>query len=215
MQVSVYNMQGNQVGQIDLNESVFGIEMNTAVVHQAMVRQRANARVGTANTKTRSEVAGSTRKLYRQKHTGRARAGSVKSPLRRHGGITFGPRPRSYRQAMPKKMRRLAIRCLLSAKVSEGEIKVLDKLEINEPKTKEVVRLLNALGIERSALIALDSPDRNIVKSAGNVSRTDAIQARQMNVLDLLAHQHLVITSDAIRVIEDLWKTEKADSAEG
>ena len=113
MQVSVYNIQGVVVGELGLDESVFGVPMNEAVVHQALVNQRANARVGTASTKTRSEVSGSTRKLYRQKHTGRARAGSLRSPLRRHGGIIFGPHPRSYRQRMPKKMRRLALKCLL------------------------------------------------------------------------------------------------------
>lgn len=115
MQVPVYDSQGSEIAKLDLDEGVFGVPMNAAVVHQAMVRQRANARVGTASTKTRSEVSGSTRKLYRQKHTGRARAGDLRSPLRRHGGVIFGPKPRSYRKAMPKKMRRLAIKCLLSA----------------------------------------------------------------------------------------------------
>lgn len=214
MQVSVFNIEGSEVGQLDLDESVFGLPMNEAVVHQAMVRQRANGRVGTANTKTRSEVAGSTRKLYRQKHTGRARAGTLRSPLRRHGGITFGPRPRSYRQAMPKKMRRLAIKCLLSSKVSGGEIKVLDKLETKASKTKEIVGILEALGIERSALIAIDSMDKGVIRSANNIPRVNAIQARQLNVVDLLSHKDLVITADAVRVVEELWGKEKA-AAEG
>ena len=210
MQVQVYDTTGSEVGQLELNESVFGIPMNEAVVHQAMVRQRANARVGTANTKTRSEVSGSTRKLYRQKHTGRARAGSLRSPLRRHGGITFGPRPRSYRQAMPKKMRRLAIKCMLSAKVADGEMKVIDKIVMEEPKTKEIRGILDALAIDRSALIALSSTDSNIAKSANNIKGIDAIEARQLNVVDLLSHKNLIMTSDAIRTVEELWGKSQA-----
>jgi len=205
MQVQVYNTTGSEVGQLELNESVFGVPMNEAVVHQAMVRQHANARVGTANTKTRSEVSGSTRKLYRQKHTGRARAGSLRSPLRRHGGVTFGPRPRSYRQAMPKKMRRLAIKCMLSAKVADGELKVIDKIEMSEPKTKEIKGILDALAIDRSALIALSSTDSNIAMSANNIKGINAIEARQLNVVDLLSHKNLIMTSEAVRTVEELW----------
>lgn len=215
MKVPVYNNQGSEVDQIELEESVFGIPMNKAVVHQAMVRQRANARVGTANTKTRSEVSGSTRKLYRQKHTGRARAGSLRSPLRRHGGITFGPRPRSYRQAMPKKMRRLAIKCLLSAKVDDGEIKVIDKIEMSGPKTKDMKGILWALEIDRSALIALASADSNIIKSVKNLNGIDAIEARQLNVVDLLSHKNLIITTDAVRMVEGLWGKGQAVAVEG
>ncbi|MBM3132551.1 MAG: 50S ribosomal protein L4 [Chloroflexi bacterium] len=209
MQIAVYNTKGSAVGQIDLDENVFGVPMNEAVVHQALVCQQANGRLGTANTKTRSEVSGSSRKLYRQKHTGRARAGTLRSPLRRHGGIIFGPRPRSYRQALPKKMRRLAIKCLLSAKVADGEMKVLDKLEMTEPKTREMVGVLQALGIERTALIALSSPDANVVRSAVNIKGISAIQARQLNVEDLLSHRHLVMTADAVRTVEGLWGKSK------
>lgn len=215
MKVPVYNNQGSEVDQIELEESVFGIPMNEAVVHQAMVRQRANARVGTANTKTRGEVSGSTRKLYRQKGTGRARAGTLRSPLRRHGGITFGPRPRSYRQAMPKKMRRLAIKCLLSAKVDDGEIKVIDKIEMSGPKTKDVKGILGALEIDRSALIALASADSNIIKSVKNLNGIDAIEARQLNVVDLLSHKNLIITTDAVRMVEGLWGKGQAVAVEG
>ncbi|MBT9148597.1 MAG: 50S ribosomal protein L4 [Dehalococcoidia bacterium] len=205
MQVSVYNTQGAVVGQLDLDERVFAVPMNEAIVHQALVRQQANARVGTASTKTRSNVSGSGRKLYRQKHTGRARAGDLRSPLRRHGGITFGPHPRSYRQQMPKKMRRLAIRCLLSAKVSDGELKVIDKLEMSEPKTRDMISMLQTLGIDRSALIALSSPNASVVRSASNVKGAKIIQARLLNVLDLLTYGGLIITADAVRVVEGLW----------
>ncbi|MBT9163292.1 MAG: 50S ribosomal protein L4 [Chloroflexi bacterium] len=206
MQVLVYNTQGAIVGQLDLDERVFGVPMNEAVVHQALVRQRANARVGTASTKTRSNVSGSGRKLYRQKHTGRARAGDLRSPLRRHGGIIFGPSPGPrYRQRMPKKMRRLAIRCLLSAKASNGELKVIDKLEMSEPKTREMIGMLQRLGIDRSALIALSSPNTNVVRSASNIEGTKIIQAQLLNMVDLLSHQNLIITADAVRVVEGLW----------
>ncbi|MCL0041161.1 50S ribosomal protein L4 [Dehalococcoidia bacterium] len=208
MQVPVYNTQGAVVGQLDLDGSVFDVPMNEAVVHQALVRQRANARVGTASTKTRSNVSGSGRKLYRQKHTGRARAGDLRSPLRRHGGITFGPHPRSYRQRMPRKMRRLAIRCLLSAKVSDGELKVLDKLEMSKPRTKDMTGMLQTLGIDRSALIALSSPNASVVRSASNIKGVKIIQAQLLNVVDLLTHGDLIITADAVRVVERLWGTE-------
>lgn len=216
MQVSVYDIDGTIVGQLDLDEGVFGIPMNAAVVHQAMVRQQANARQGTSKTKTRSEVAGSSRKLYRQKHTGRARSGNLRSPLRRKGGIIFGPRPRSYRQAMPKKMRRLAIRCLLSGKLSNGELKVINGLEMTEPKTRQLLDILRALEAQRSSLIALPSPDSNAVRSAGNLKNTKVLEARLLNVVDLLTYQNLILTTDAVRAIEQLWGTSQAaDDAEG
>lgn len=215
MQVPLYSMDGSEAGQIELDGSVFGVPMNSAVVHQAMVRQRANKRVGTASTKTRAEVSGSTRKLYRQKHTGRARAGSIRSPLRRHGGVAFGPRPRDYRQAMPKKMRRLAIRCMLSSKAAEGELKIVDKLEMTEPKTGRMAQVLEALGADRSVLIALASPDAKVVKSAGNLPRVSTVQARQLSVLDLLSHVHLVMTADAVRVVEELWGGRQPARLEG
>ena len=215
MKLPVYNMQGTEVEQIELDDSVFGVSMNEAVVHQAMVRQRANARVGTASTKTRSEVSGSTRKLYRQKHTGRARAGDLRSPLRRHGGVIFGPKPRNYRQAMPKKMRQLAIKCLLSAKAADGEMKVVDKLEVKNRKTKEMVNILRALEIDRSSLIALASLDANVIRSASNLQKIDAIQAQQLNVVELLSHKNLIITVDAVRTVESLWGTKQAAPATG
>jgi len=207
MQLPVYDCEGTEVDRIELDESVFGVPMNEAVVHQALVRQRTNARVGTAKTKTRSEVSGSTRKLYRPKHTGRARAGDLRSPLRRHGGVIFGPRPRDYRQAMPKKMRRLALKCLLSDKLAEGEIRVIDKLELEDHKTSSIVKVLRALEIDRSALIALASPDSNIVRATANVEGISTIQARQLNVVDLLKHKTLIITRDAVQVAESLWGT--------
>lgn len=212
MQIPVYSVDGKAVGQMDLDESVFGVPMNEAVVHQALVRQRANSRLGTVKTKTRAEVSGSSRKLYRQKHTGHARAGSLRSPLRRHGGVIFGPRPRSYRQAMPKKMRRLAIRCLLSDKVTSGTIRVVEKLELSEPKTREMNRILQALGIERSTLIALPSLNASVIRSASNLNGVSTVQARQLNVEALLSHRHLVMTPDAIQIVQELWGREKTSA---
>ena len=161
MQVPVHNLAGKVVKHIDVSDQVFAVPLNPAVVHQALVRQKANARQGSANTKMRGEVSGSTRKLHRQKHTGFARAGSRKSPLRRGGGVTFGPKPRSYRQAIPKKMRRLAIRCALSAKARDGELRVLEELVLENPKTKEIAQTLATFGAESSALIALSDKEKN------------------------------------------------------
>jgi len=203
-------MAGEVVKHIDISDDVFALPVNEAVVHQAVVRQLANARQGTASTKTRSEVAGSKQKMFRQKHTGRARAGSIRSPLRRGGGVAFGPKPRSYRQAMPKKMRRLALRCVLSAKAGGKELMVLDELRLEEPKTKEMVKILAALGIEDSALIATGEPMENVVKSARNLPRVKTIPANLLNVVDITSHKMLLLTEAAVRQVEQLWGKEAA-----
>ena len=205
MQVPVYNLAGEVVENIDISDEVFAIPFNQAVVHQAMVQQRANARQGTASTKTRSEVSGSTMKLFRQKGTGQARGGSRRSPLRRGGGIAFGPRPRSYRQAMPKKMRRLALRCVLSAKVSDGELMILEQLKLVEPKTKELVQILATLGVDSSALIVTDVPEESVVKSARNLAGIRTLPANLLSVLDILSQKRLLITVAAVRKVEQLW----------
>lgn len=210
MQVPVYNMSGEVVKQIDIDDSVFAVPLNEAVVHQALVRQLANARQGTASTKTRSEVAGSKQKMYRQKHTGRARAGSVRSPLRRGGGVAFGPKPRSYRQSIPKKMRQLALRCVLSAKAKEKEMMVLEELKIDEPKTKEIVKMFAALGVKSSAIIATSEPMENVIKSARNIPGVVTVPSRLLNVVDITGHKLLLITEDAVRQIEKLWGKETA-----
>ncbi len=205
MKVPVYSMAGEVVRHISISDDVFATPVNEAVVHQAMVRQLANARQGTASTKTRGEVIGSTRKLFRQKGTGRARAGSAKSPIRRGGGVTFGPHPRSYRQAMPKKMHRLALRCVLSAKVGGKELMVLDELRLSEPKTKEMAKILAALGIAASALIAIGEPEHNVVKSARNLPGIKTIPARLLNVVDIISHKMLLITETSLRQVEQMW----------
>jgi large subunit ribosomal protein L4 len=193
------------VKHIEISDQVFAVPFNQAVVHQALVRQRANARQGTASTKTRGEVSGSSIKLFRQKHTGRARAGSRKSPLRRGGGITFGPHPRSYEQAIPKKMRRLALRCVLSAKASDGELKIVEQLKLEEPKTKEMVRILAALGVDTSALIATSEQEENVIKSARNLPRIKTTPANILNVVDILSYKMLLMTESAVRKAEQLW----------
>ena len=205
MQVPVYNLAGEVVRQIEISDLVFAVPFNEAVVHQVMVGQQANARQGTASTKTRSEIRGSTRKLYRQKGTGYARAGSKKSPLRRGGGVTFGPRPRDYRQEIPRKMRRLALRCVLSAKAGDGELKVLEEFDFTEPKTKRMIEVLSALGVDSSALIVTPEPDENVIKSAKNLSKIKTMPANVINVLDILSHKTLLMTEAAVRIAEKLW----------
>ncbi len=205
MQMPVYSLSGEVVDQIELSESVFALPFNEAVVHQAMVKQLANRRQGTASTKTRGEVSGSTRKLYPQKHTGRARRGDIKSPLLVGGGVVFGPKPRSYRQPMPKKMRRLALKCLLSAKVREGNLKLIQELDFEKPRTKDMINVLSTLGIDSSALIVTAQPAPNIVKSAANIPDVKVLPSNQINVLDLLSYDKLVATVSAVRNIEEIW----------
>jgi len=205
VQIPVHSPNGDITKEIDISDDVFAVPFNQAVVHQALVRQRANARQGTAATKTRGEVAGSTRKLFRQKGTGMARGGDKRSPLRRGGGIVFGPHPRSYQQAMPKKMRRLALRCVLSAKAGDGEIVVLEQLKLDEPKTKEMIRILLALGIDSSVLIVTAEPENNIVKSARNLKGTKTLPASLLNVVDVLSHKMLLMTEAAAHKAERLW----------
>ncbi len=214
MQLPVYNLAGEVVRQIDVSDAVFGVPMNEAVVHQVMVGLRANQRQGTSSTKTRGTVNGSTRKLYRQKGTGYARAGSKKSPLRRGGAITFGPHPRDYRQEIPRKMRRLAIRCILSAKAGDGELKVLEGFSFEQPKTKEMLNILAALGIENTALIVTQEPEENVIKSARNVGWVKTMPARVMSILDMMSYKSLLMTEDAVRVAEKLWGNGSAKGEE-
>jgi len=203
--VPVYSLEGEVVDQIELSEAIFGLPFNEAVVHQAMTRQLANRRQGTASAKTRGEVRGSTRKLYSQKHTGRARRGDKKSPLLRGGGVVFGPKPRLYQQALPKKMRRLALKCLLSAKIREENIKLVQELNLEKPKTREMINILSSLGVDSSALILTAQPTPSVVKSVANLPEVKALPAALVNVLDLLSYEMLIATVPAIRTIEQIW----------
>jgi large subunit ribosomal protein L4 len=205
MEVPVYSRNGEVVDQVHLSKAVFDQPFNEAVVHQAMTRQLANRRQGTASTRARGEVSGSTKKLYAQKHTGRARRGSVKSPLLRGGGVAFGPKPRSYRQAMPKKMRRLALKCLLSAKVRDGNIRLLQELDFQEPRTKDMISVLSALGSDASALILTAETAPMVVKSAANLPEVKVVPSALINVLDLLSYKMLIATVPAVRNIEEIW----------
>ncbi len=204
MNIPVYNVSGEVVRNIEVSDAVFAQPANDAVVHQALVAQRANARQGTSDTKTRSEVAGSSKKLYAQKHTGRARSGSIKSGLRRGGGIIFGPHPRDYSVSLPRKMRRLAIKCVLSSKVAGQELVVLDELKLESPKTSEIVKVMKALGVE-SVLLALPEVDETIIKSARNIPSVKTMPARLLNVTDMLSYEKLLMTEAALRQVEELW----------
>jgi large subunit ribosomal protein L4 len=205
VQVPVYSLTGEVVDQIELSQAIFDLPFNEAVVHQAMTRQLANKRQGTASTKARSEVTGSTRKLYAQKHTGRARRGNIKSPLLRGGGVAFGPKPRTYRQSMPKKMRRLALKCLLSAKVREGNIRLVQELDFEQGKTKDMINVLSSLGIDCSTLILTAQSTPGVVRSAANLPEVKVLPSPQINVLDLLSCEMLIATVPAIRNIEEIW----------
>ena len=213
VQVPVHNSLGKVIDNIELSEEVFGIPMNSAVVHQAMLRQNANARQGTVGVKTRGQVSGGGKKPYKQKGTGRARRGSSRSPLIRGGGIVFGPQARSYRQGMPKEMRRLALRCVLSCKVSDGEIKVIDKLSFGEPNTKEMSSIIKALNLGPSLMIVTDEPDGNIYKSARNLNGADVLPAYMLNVGDLLTHRQVLISLPAIKKIDEIWKPSAKEPA--
>ena len=205
MQVPVYGLAGEVIDQVEISEDVFDVPFKEAVVHQAMVRQLANRRQGTASTKTRGEVSGSTRKLYSQKGTGRARKGDIKSPLLRGGGIVFGPKPRSYRQSMPKKMRRLALKYVLSSKVRQGNLKAIKEFVFEEPRTKSMIDILAALDVDSTALIVTEHSDPNVVKSVRNLANIKVLPSALINVLDLLSYKVLIITVPALCNIERIW----------
>ncbi|MGQ9674884.1 MAG: 50S ribosomal protein L4 [Chloroflexota bacterium] len=203
MQFSVYNTAGEVVDSVELNDSVFAVPVNRALLHQAVLRQRANARVGTASTKTRGMVAGTGAKLFRQKGTGRARQGSRKAPHWIGGGVVFGPHPRSYEQAMPRQMRRQAVKSALSARVSEDHFVVVDSLRFDEPKTKAMLAVLENLRVApRSALVVLPEPNSNVVKSARNIPGVKTLPADSLNVLDILSHDYLIMPVEAARKVE-------------
>ena len=212
MKLDVRNAAGSALDSIDVEDAVFGIEPNEAVVHQALLAQLAARRAGSAKTKTRGEVRGSTKKTRRQKGLGQSRQGGIRSPLRRGGGVVFGPVPRSYVQKLPKRMRRLAIRSVLSSRAAEQRLVVVDELGIAVPSAKAVVGLLSNLGVERSALIITGAADRSAHLSARNVDGARVLPADTLNVGDLLSHHTVVLTTDAVRRIEALWGGERVTS---
>jgi large subunit ribosomal protein L4 len=204
MKVALKNMSGEAVGEVELPETIFDVEPNTALMHQALTRQLANARQGNAKTKTRGEVSGSTRKMWKQKGTGRARQGSRKAPHWRKGGIVFGPQPRSYVQAMPLKMRRAALRSALSVKARAQQIVVLDKLEMDVPKTAKFSAILDALAVPASALVLLPEKNENVEKSARNLPDVKYLRAQYLNIRDLFGYETVVIPMGALEVIQGI-----------
>lgn len=202
MQVSVHNMAGKTVSEIELRDDIFGLEPHEAVMHQALVRQLANARQGTASTKTRGQVSGGGRKPWRQKGTGRARQGSIRAPHWKGGGVVFGPHPRSYRQRMPRKMRRLALKSALSVKAAEGSIVLVDDLVVAAPRTKDMLGVLDNLNVESSALILLPERDWNVEKSVSNIPDVKTLRATCLNVIDILNYETLILPVKALESIE-------------
>ena len=202
--VAVYDMANKQVGDIELNDNIFGVEVNEPLLHQAVVMQMASRRLGTHSTKTRAMVRGGGRKPWRQKGTGHARSGSNTSPVWVGGGIVFGPHPRSYAFSMPRKQRRLALKCALSDKVQSGDVLVLDRLDFAAPKTKDMVKMLDAFKVEKKALIVTAEEAENVERSSRNIPGVKAIHTMGLNVVDILHHDKLFITKDAITRIEEV-----------
>ncbi len=202
--VTVYNQTGSQVGEIELAEAIFGIEPNEAVLFEAVMMQRASLRQGTHKVKTRSEVRGGGRKPWRQKGTGRARQGSIRSPQWRGGGTVFGPTPRSYAYKRPKKVRRLAIKSALATKVVENNIVVLEDLVLNAPKTKDMLAVLKGLTVEKKALIVTADANESVELSARNIPGVTVITADGVNVLDVLHHDKLIMTKAAVEKVEEV-----------
>lgn len=201
--VSVYDMDGNVVEEMDLSQEVFGTEADTGLLHQAVRMYLANKRQGTADTKTRSEVSGGGRKPWRQKGTGRARQGSTRSPLWRHGGIVFGPHPRDYSFSMPRKALKVALRGALSAKVRDGEFKVIKELNLAEPKTRVVSGMLSKLQLKGGTLIVTANWDRNVWLGTRNIPGVTVVEATDLNTLDVVRHPFVVATKDAVKKIEE------------
>lgn len=208
MQVALKNITGEIVGEVQLRDDVFGVEPNKVVMHQALVRQLANARQGTHHTKTRSEVRGTTAKWYRQKGTGRARHGARTAPIFVGGGVAHGPKPRSYKKDMPRKMRHLALRSALSAKAAVEQIVVLDELSLEKPRTKAIVEALQCLNIEGSAVFLLAEGNDIVQKSINNVANAKYLRASYLNVRDLLGHDYIIMPQDALAVVESILGTE-------
>ena len=202
--VAVYDIAGTKVGDLELNDSIFGVEMNAPLLHQAVKMQLAAQRIGTHATKTRGFVRGGGRKPWKQKGTGRARSGSSRSPIWVGGGTIFGPHPRKYAFSMPRKQRRLAIKCALSDKVQSGEFLVLDSLDFDAPKTKNVVKMLKDFSVDDKALIITAGEAENVEKSSRNIPGVKAINTTGLNVYDILNHDKLFITKDAITRIEEV-----------
>ncbi len=203
--VAVYDMQGTQVGELDLNDNVFGIEPNEVAVQQFVKMQLANKRVGNASTKTRAEVRGGGKKPWKQKGTGRARVGSTRNPVWRGGGIAFGPKPRDYSYKLPRKVRRLALKSALSSKVLDSSIIIIDALTFEEPKTKLMIETLDLLQAAPKTLVVTADNDINVQKSARNIPGVKSLKADYINVFDILKYETLLMTRDAVARVEEVF----------
>jgi large subunit ribosomal protein L4 len=203
--VKVYTMEGKEVGEIELNDSVFGIKPNKAVLHAAVVNYLANQRQGTQSTLTRTEVRGGGRKPWRQKGTGHARQGSIRAPQWRHGGRALGPKPRDYSFSLNKKVKRLAIKSAFSAKALAGEIIIVDKIELESYKTKAVINMLKALGVEKKALIVTPVADKIVVKSAGNIPGVKTAAVNTLNVYDVLNCGKFILAKEAVEKLTEVY----------
>ncbi|KAJ52225.1 large subunit ribosomal protein L4 [Clostridium tetanomorphum] len=202
--VGLFNKEGKKVGDFQLADNVFGVEVNKDALHQVVVAQLANKRQGTQSAKTRAEVAGGGIKPWRQKGTGRARQGSIRAPQWIHGGIVFAPKPRDYRVSIPKSMRRVALKSALSSKVQDNQLIVLESLELEAPKTKEVVKILNALNVTKTLIVTAES-DQNIYKSARNIKGVTVLPVNNLNVYDILKYDNFIVTKDAVSKIEEVY----------
>jgi len=203
--VKVYDMNGQPVSDLELNDAVFGIEPNETVMHAAVVNYLANQRQGTQSTLTRTEVSGGGKKPWRQKGTGHARQGSTRSPQWRHGGVALGPKPRSYSYSLNKKVKRLALLSALSSKVIDNDIVVVDAIKTDEFKTKTIVNMLRALNVNEKALIVLDTNDRKVIKSAANIPGVKTTQYNTLNVYDILNCNKFIVVKDAVAKIEEVY----------
>ncbi len=201
-QAEVRNTAGGVVSSTELDDRIFAVERNDTLIHQAVLRIQANRRAGTHQTKTRGNVSGTTAKMYRQKGTGRARHGAMTAPQFRKGGVVFGPHPRSYEQDMPKKMRRKALCSVLTDKLAEGRVLVVDSFGLTEPRTKGMIEILSTLGVSRRVAIVIPAPDANVTLSARNIPEARTIVAHTLNVLDAIDSDYLVFTQEGLRVLE-------------
>lgn len=203
--VTVYDMTGKQVSDLELSDGIFGIKPNKVVMHAMVVNYLANQRQGTQSTLTRTEVKGGGRKPWRQKGTGHARQGSTRAPQWRHGGIALGPKPRDYSYSLNKKVRRLALKSALSSKVLENNIIIVDNIVFDECKTKSFMKMLEALKVEGKALVVMPDIDKNVIKSAGNIPGIKTAQVNTLNVYDILNHDTFIVVTDAVKLIEEVY----------
>ncbi len=205
LKVKMFDMTGKELGTKELSEAVFGIEPNMAVLHEAVKNFLANQRQGTQSTLTRTEVAGGGRKPWRQKGTGHARQGSTRAPQWRHGGVALGPKPRDYSYALNRKVKKLAFRSAFSAKVKENEMMVIENMTMDDYKTKDIVKLLNALGVEKKALIVLPEVNEKVIKSAANIPGVKTAVVGSLNVYDILNYNNFIIASEAVDKLEEVY----------